>query len=116
MGYYTLYNISYDVPEGVDKKKFSNKLAIGLYAINSEFGFFKDCEIEDLIEDEMKKWYSCEEDMIQLSKLFPEIVFTIEGWGEDREDIWREYFFNGKCQYAPAQIKFAPFDTLLLHD
>jgi len=115
MGYYTLYNISYETPEGVDKEKLSQKLAIGLYAVNSDFYFTENCTIEDLVEDEMKKWYSCEEDMIELSKLFPEIVFTIEGWGEEREDIWREYFFNGKCQYAPAEIQFVPFDPSLLH-
>ena len=114
MGYYTVYHINYKVPEGVDKEKFSHDLARGLYAVNSDyfddFVYIENCLIEDLIESDMMKWYDHEEDMCELSKLFPNILFTLEGFGEEQGDIWREYFYNGKFQYAPATIIFDEFD------
>ena len=110
MGYYTAYNISYKVPEGKDRDKFSHDLARGLYAVNSDFYYTADCTIEDMIEEDIMKWYDHEENMCELSKLFPNVLFTLEGNGEDRDDIWREYYYNGKFQYAPAVITFDDFD------
>lgn len=116
MGYYTAYNISYNVPEGEDREKFSQKLALGLYAINSDFYYAANYTIEDMIECEMMKWYECEEDMCKLSKLFPDVLFIIEGFGEERDDVWREYFYDGKFQYAPATIIFDDFDESKLKE
>ena len=39
-------------------------------------------------EDKEGKWYECEEDMIKLSKAFPDFTFVLEGRGESREDWW----------------------------
>jgi len=116
MGYYTAYNISYKVPEGEDRDKLSYDLARGLHAINSDFYYTENSTIEDMIEEDVMKWYDHTEDMIELSKLFPTIVFTVEGNGEDRDDIWREYYFNGKFQYAPATIIFDDFDESELRE
>lgn len=110
MGYYTAYNINYKVPEGEDREKFSQKLALGLYAANSDFYYAENYTIEEMIESEMMKWYDYEEDMCKLSKLFPSVLFTLEGFGEERDDMWREYFFNGKCQYAPGRVVYEEFD------
>ena len=114
MGYYTAYNINYTVPEGEDKENFSHKLARVLSAVNSDLYYTANCTIEDMIEDDVMKWYDHTEDMIELSKLFPTVIFTLEGNGEDRDDIWREYYFNGKSQYAPAKIFFDPIDEIEL--
>ena len=56
------------------------------------------------------KWYIHEQDMKELSKIYPETTFLLEGEGEDSEDIWRKYFKNGKMQVCKAEIVFPAFD------
>lgn len=46
--------------------------------------------------------------MIEISKKFPTIHFTLEGHGESWDDIWRAYFFNGKGEEVQARIEFKP--------
>lgn len=114
MGYYTAYTINYTIPEGENGENFSHKLARGLSAINNDFYYSANCTIEDMIENDIMKWYDHTEDMIELSKLFPTVVFTLDGHGEDRDDIWREYYFNGKNQFVQAKIVFDPIDEIRL--
>jgi hypothetical protein len=56
------------------------------------------------------KWYEHEQDMRIFSKLFPEVVFTLKGEGEEPGDLWFKYFQNGKMQKAEAIITYDPFD------
>lgn len=60
------------------------------------------------------KWYSYENDMKELSKKFPNILFTLSGKGEESFDIWRRYYLNGKFQHCPAKITFDEFDETKL--
>lgn len=55
------------------------------------------------------KWYKHESEMRKFSEKFPEVLFTLEGEGEESGDIWRKYFVNGKMQVAKAKISFDPF-------
>lgn len=54
------------------------------------------------------KWYEHEEQMAELSKKFPEVLFTLHGEGEDAMDLWIHYFKNGKIQRRKAKITFEP--------
>lgn len=45
------------------------------------------------------KWYDWEEDMLLLSKRFPEIMFTLGGIGEEFGDIWEAYFYDGRVDF-----------------
>lgn len=56
------------------------------------------------------KWYEAESNIIELSKEFSDVVFVLDGVGEDNEDIWKAYFLNGGVQVAPAKIAFDEFD------
>jgi hypothetical protein len=56
------------------------------------------------------KWYDHERDMKSFSKVFPGILFTLHGIGEEPNDQWYKYFKDGKMQIAKAQISFEPFD------
>jgi uncharacterized protein YodC (DUF2158 family) len=84
MGYYTYYNITTDkvLPDGFEDKF----LKITGYSFDG--GEFE-C-----------KWYDYKKDMIKISKLYPNILFTVEGEveGDDEGsgDSWRLYFYNGK--------------------
>jgi len=56
------------------------------------------------------KWYAHEKDMRQVSYMFPEVTFTLEGDGEDQGDQWRKYFKGGKMQHVKAVITFEDYD------
>ncbi len=56
------------------------------------------------------KWYGHEKDMKAFSRHFPDLVFKLEGRGEEPGDLWVKYFKNGKMQRCHAKITFAPFD------
>jgi hypothetical protein len=49
-------------------------------------------------------WDEHNPDMIELSKKFPAVLFTLYGEGEDRYDMWRTYYRGGLLQYASATI------------
>ena len=56
------------------------------------------------------KWYDWEEDMLLLSKRFPEVMLTLGGIGEEFGDIWEAYFCDGRVQVCKADIVYPPFD------
>ena len=63
-----------------------------------------------LENDYASKWYDNEKEMLELSKEFPDVLFKLHGIGEESEDIWNEYFMNGKNQYCKAEFIIPPFD------
>ena len=50
-------------------------------------------------------WDSHDEDCLVLSSKFPNYIFQLEGEGANRNDLWRSYYVNGKCQISPAIVK-----------
>lgn len=50
------------------------------------------------------KWYEHQTDMIEFSKQHPNLLFELSGEGEVFDDIWKEYYHNGKCQICAAKI------------
>lgn len=102
MSYYTEFSLSI-IDYGDDFNAIKDEL-------NKEIGKF-DCD--HLSEEEWfcyAKWYDYEEDMLRLSEKFPNVVFTLKGIGEEHDDMWVEYFKNGKCKYSQAEIVFQKYD------
>jgi hypothetical protein len=58
------------------------------------------------------KWYEYAKDMTAVSKELPDILICVEGYGEERGDIWRHYFKNGKHKKVKAEITFEPVTDL----
>lgn len=56
------------------------------------------------------KWYHHQDDMKVLSALFPDVLFTLKGEGEEGGDLWIEYYKAGKMQRVDAQIVYEEFD------
>ena len=56
------------------------------------------------------KWYDYSDDFHKLSVKFPNVLFTISGDGESREDIWQEYHLNGKSYIDMIDFTFPEFD------
>lgn len=59
--------------------------------------------------EEPWKW-DHEYDMKQFSIKYPNILFKLIGEGESNDDIWHDYYINGKMQHCKAKIIFDDFD------
>lgn len=97
MGYYTRYELSFD--HGYDPV-LEEKVMKRIEEISGYTYLF----------DQEVKWYEHIEDMLTLSKEFPEIVFTLNGEGEESGDVWVAYFLNGKHVVHKAEIVLPKFD------
>lgn len=97
MSYYTNYTLS-TTSWNEDREEIEETLnEISGYSI--KFGWNDSC-----------KWYDHEKHMKELSKIYADITFLLEGEGEESGDIWRKYFKNGKMQACKAEIVFPAFD------
>lgn len=98
MGYYTDFNLTND--SFIDGEGIAEALSeISGYPWTSRLEMYG------------VKWRNHEKDMRALSKKFPDVLFTLEGEGEESGDIWKQYHKNGLCQHAKAEIVFSPFDA-----
>lgn len=97
MGYRTFYTLNIE-------PKPSEEL------LNYEFedGFTIGELLENNLED--MRWYEHEKDMVKLSSLFPEYLFTLDGEGEESADIWRKFFKNNKTYSWYLDYELPEFD------
>lgn len=93
MGYYTNYNLSTSNLDKSTKSKITNYLN----------GIAAGLRIGDIGEI---KWYSHKHDMLKLSLLFPDVTFYLEGIGEDRDDMWKSIYKNGKTKTVEPIISW----------
>lgn len=101
MGYYTNFNFylfDFETKKPIDKSlknKILEKLSDRYYL---DIDFQNDCCNE--------KWYSHINDMCEFSKEYPDILFKIYGEGQDRDDMWYDYYYNGKHYICYATITY----------
>ena len=118
MGYYTKFDLEISGAgerwvEGVDVN--GNKVTVNIGFDHDEI----QAEIEEmsgykyLFEDTVK-WYDHEVHMRAISKKYPDLLFILDGIGEEAGDLWRKYFKNGLCQSERAHIEFGAFDPAKL--
>ena len=106
MGYYTDYSLSMVGSQHGDAQKiydFSQEKDMGIIYGFTVWGDY-------LETSDSMKWYKHEDEMRIISKEFPHILFELHGNGEDTEDIWDEYYRDGKMQRCKAEIVIPPFD------
>ena len=101
MGYYTWYTLEIlkdpDNQEELFWEDFEEKTKYS----SGEFQNFNTMEA---------KWYNWEEDMIELSRKFPKMLFKLEGEGEEPLDIWIAHFCNGQGNYREIQTYWEEFN------
>lgn len=106
MGYCTTYNMTVKhIRDGEQYKALYDALkdkgVIGYALFKDVFygdtaEFYSDCDVH---------WYEHEEDITEISKMFPIMVFQLRGQGEDPDDRWEKYFQNGICEECRAEIR-----------
>lgn len=74
-----------------------------------KMNLFSDGDLEDGWWVEAT-WYDWEKDMCLFSSKFPDILFCLNGEGENFDDIWKAYFLNGETQFCPGVITYDEFD------
>ena len=109
MGYYTEYSLDVNNVETENQFNELNKsmhemeiigyaLDEGSYSEATKIAYFYPCD--------SVKWYSNSEDMQKISIQFPDMVFKLEGHGEEFGDFWREYFHNGESEHCRGNLTF----------
>lgn len=89
MGYYTAYKVEAS-PE-----------AIEWLEENTPYEFIH--EEDNVYQTDEVKWYSCRDDLTQLSKeLTCKVV--VHGVGSDRDDYWWATYINGKEEYYKGVV------------
>ena len=98
MGYYTTFELNIEKnPDNIEMKDVIEKI--------NEIAGWK--MFEDLDNEYCHaKWYDFETEMAEVSKLFPNTVFSLSGEGEDSDDLWRAYFKNGVVKIYQARILY----------
>lgn len=117
MGYYTRFKLNtinnkYKVSDIICYMKKASHESDAYYPFKREFDdYLFDESISDFEMDSVEsKWYEHHEEMIELSKRFPETIFCLYGDGEENGDTWYKYYKNGKSQYCPAKITYDEYD------
>lgn len=100
MGYYSTFDII--AHEDELTKQIKDRLeVISDYAFDLSNGEISSC-------DEYK-WYECDNDMTQLSREFPTVLFSLDWIGEDN-DRGRTYYLNGRSQAGKVKITYSDPD------
>lgn len=115
MGYYTYYSLSV---KNEDEFPIEKQREASLQ-LAEKFNWRKDYEkyIEasfypfSWLSNDSMKWYDYNEDMLELSRNFPEAIFVLYGEGEDREDTWRAFYKDGVSIYQRAHFYYDPEPT-----
>ena len=101
MGYYTFYNLSVEKGDSslLESEEFKDI-----------FRRITPYNLENLDADTLK-WYDHDKNMLEISKLYPDTVFRLEGDGEDRDDRWMRYYCNGDSAESRATIVYQSVDV-----
>jgi hypothetical protein len=110
MGYYTYFSLSTNATEDKERE-------IALWMIDN-LDYFSFCSkervsksyepLDYVVGSDSMKWYDHEDDMRKVAAAFPDVKFELYGEGEERDDIWREFYWNDRFDCDTAQIVWGP--------
>lgn len=102
MGYLTNYELEVGGKHIPQDKEIIEQLSL----INPDYFDCNYKHLDSLFWEEMK-WYAHDEDMLKLSRRFPNgTVFTLYGRGEDDDDIWKTEYCNGEMIHYNGRITY----------
>ena len=106
MGYYTYFSLSYYGAQ-------EDEEALQDYHVDDGSKEYSDpYYINGILDDGVDhdyKWYDWEKDMRMLASKFPNVVFILNGSGEDSYDIW-EFRIKGNVSEFHS-MEMPPFTT-----
>ena len=102
MGYYTDYTIS--IVDGSYDEEI--ELAIQKDIENLDGGGWEQWTADEWYSN--RKWYDQDIDMYRISMKYPGILFCVHGNGDDADDVWDEYWQDGRMQHC--HMKIPPYD------
>jgi hypothetical protein len=105
MGYYTDYDFKIT---GIDNESQADKIIEDLQLLNCETSD-DGTELTSHVHD---KWYYWKEDVIAVSKVYPRVLFEIQGNGEENGDIWKARIRNGIAEVIHGKIIFDEFKEI----
>lgn len=89
MGYYTGFTLTASDQEALNS-------IISDHSEDGDDTFFNFLEKNDGSYSGNCKGYEHEEELAEASKKFPDVLFTLDGHGEEGGDTWRKFFKNGQ--------------------
>ena len=109
MGYYTTFTIK--IKNKLEKEGHKiYDLKEAMLEVNEEHKHVFDMSDDEIYSDGGVKWYDYYEDMVKLSKMFPDLVLQVDGEGEETGDIWRTFWKDGKYQEAKRVVTIEEYD------
>ena len=110
MGYYTYYDVSFKNEHKTSE--YAKKLAeINPNYFGQSYNSLSYKTLEGMISRDSMTWYDHDRDMMKLSKAFPDETFVLYGEGEEKGDLWKGYYKNGKMEICRAQIIYPEPDS-----
>ena len=95
MGYYTLFDLEIVPDQPID---FPDQFQqVTEYSLST-------------LESDSIKWYDCDSDMLTLSRMYPNHIFTLHGDGEEQDDKWQAVYVNGQVTKVYAELIYPPID------
>lgn len=96
MGYYTQYSLTVSTKDKVCLDELSHQVYKAIEAILTPI--LGESDTKDLLDGYTieTKWYDHEQDMKELAKKIPQLIFELEGRGEETSDWWREFYYGDK--------------------
>lgn len=110
MGYYTDFRLSVEGSGPVYDKLMAEKDNVTISRGDYDWNFGRWIS-ENYTEN--AKWYDWEDDMKSFSREWPNVLFILEGSGEEPGDMWKAWFRNGAMRKIEAKIVFETIDPEL---
>lgn len=107
MGYYTEYNVTITGAGNANRaiKIAEDELKLGRH----DYQVFEGGLITFYCHG---KWYGWREELTAVSAKFPNLLFEIEGDGEDSDDFWKARIKNGECEIVKGKIVYPGFQRI----
>lgn len=106
MGYYTYFSLDIKGdPEEVEKVQ-------NFHVPDNDTEFSDPFYINGILdetEDHDYKWYDWEKDMKKLARKFPNVLFILDGDGEESNDNWQFRIKGNICEHH--YVELPPFTT-----
>lgn len=114
MGYYTHFKIVLGKSTNENKEQLIKDIKKYCSGLASFLEYeYTNYDYNDIVTEYGEyvygKWYNFEEEMVELSKHYPNLNITVNGHGEQIGDEWILYVKAGKTEYHRAEF---PTSTL----